>query len=239
MADVLLYHMPPSFYSQVARLVLEEKGVRWNGQIIWAGPPFCESYEPWYMTLNPGGTVPTLVHGDQTLPDSRLIIEYVDRELSYGKAGRQGRIANKGRLRNLQARRERFPELRSIYDAKIADIEEFSANSMSQEKVATHERIVEERLDELEALLGQQPWIAGETYSLADAVWTVGLGRLVFFELEPTTGRPALKKYFDRLKERPSYASADIWDRAKGGALARMFLTKVGERFRRRRRSAR
>jgi glutathione S-transferase len=110
---------------------------------------------------------------------------------------------------------------------------------MSQEKVATHERIVEERLDELEALLGQQPWIAGETYSLADATWTVGLGRLVFFELEPTTGRPALKKYFDRLKERPSYASADIWDRAKGGALARMFLTKIGERFRRRRRSAR
>ena len=70
MADVLLYHMPPSFYSQVARLVLEEKGVRWDGQIIWAGPPFCESYEPWYMALNPGGTVPTLVRGDQTLPDS-------------------------------------------------------------------------------------------------------------------------------------------------------------------------
>ncbi|NOQ84487.1 MAG: hypothetical protein GQ551_10795, partial [Myxococcales bacterium] len=111
-----LYHMPPSFYSQVARLVLEEKGVRWNGQ---------------------------------------------------------------------------------------------------------------------------QPWIAGETYSLADATWTVGLGRLVFFELEPTTGRPALKKYFDRLKARPSYASADIWGRAKGRAVARMFLTKIGERFRRRRRSAR
>ncbi len=118
-----------------------------------------------------------------------MIIEYVDRELSYGKAGRQGRIANKGRLRNLQARRERFPELRSIYDAKIADIEEFSANSISQETVAAHERIVEERLGELDALLGQQTWIAGETYSLADAVWTVGLGRLVLFELEPTTGR--------------------------------------------------
>ncbi|MBW2698156.1 MAG: glutathione S-transferase N-terminal domain-containing protein [Deltaproteobacteria bacterium] len=33
----------------------------------------------YHMALNPGGTVPTLVHGDQTLPDSRLIIEYVDR----------------------------------------------------------------------------------------------------------------------------------------------------------------
>jgi glutathione S-transferase len=155
------------------------------------------------------------------------------RELSYGKAGRQGRIANRGRLRNLQARRERLPELRSIYDAKIADIEEFSANSMSEETVASHERVLEGRLDELEALLGRQTWIAGETYSLADAVWTGGLGRLVFFELEPTKGRPALGRYFERLKERPSYASADVWDHAKGGAVARMFLTKIGERFRR------
>jgi glutathione S-transferase len=121
----------------------------------------------------------------------------------------------------------------------MADIEEFSANSMSREKVAAHERVVEERLDELEALLGQQTWIAGETYSLADVVWTVGLARLVFFELEPTKGRPALKKYFDRLKARPSYASADIWDRTKGRALARMFLTKIGERFRRRQGAAR
>ncbi|MBW2223181.1 MAG: glutathione S-transferase C-terminal domain-containing protein, partial [Deltaproteobacteria bacterium] len=70
--------------------------------------------------------------------------------------------------------------------------------------MAAHERIVEERLGELEALLGQQTWIAGETYSLADAVWTAGLGRLVFFELEPTTGRPAFTKLGLRWAARPN-----------------------------------
>ena len=55
-----------------------------------------------------------------------------------------------------------------------------------------------------------------------------GGGRLVFFELEPTKGRPALKKYFDRLKARPSYASADIGIARKAARWRGCLLTKMG-----------
>ena len=45
MPEVILYHVPPSFYSQIARLALAEKGVARKSIHIAAGPPTFESYE--------------------------------------------------------------------------------------------------------------------------------------------------------------------------------------------------
>jgi glutathione S-transferase len=59
-------------------LVLAEKGVEAKWTLVAAGPPTCETYEPWYMRLNPGGTVPTLVDGERVVADSREILSYVD-----------------------------------------------------------------------------------------------------------------------------------------------------------------
>lgn len=73
----VLYHAPPSFYSQIARLTLAEKQVPHRQKVVIPGPPFFDTYAPWYMRLNPGGTVPTLLVDGQTLPDSRDILEYV------------------------------------------------------------------------------------------------------------------------------------------------------------------
>ena len=60
-----LYHVPPSFYSQVARLVLTEKQIAYRAVAAVPGPPNFGTYRPWYMRLNPMGTVPTLVRGDE------------------------------------------------------------------------------------------------------------------------------------------------------------------------------
>jgi glutathione S-transferase len=78
MSRPTLYHVPPSFYSQIARLALAEKGVDWEDRITAPGPPTFETYQPWYLRLNPGGTVPTMTHGDRALPDSMEIARYVD-----------------------------------------------------------------------------------------------------------------------------------------------------------------
>lgn len=75
---IILYHAPPSFYSQIARLVLAEKGIEYQSCILVAGPPLYETYEPWYIKLNSGGTVPTLVIGDTIIDDSRAILYAVD-----------------------------------------------------------------------------------------------------------------------------------------------------------------
>lgn len=82
MAAITLYHFPPSFYSQIVRIVLAEKGINYESVMVAPAPPNYENYEPWYMKLNPGGTVPTLVHNDVCLPDSAEIIRYVDQTFS-------------------------------------------------------------------------------------------------------------------------------------------------------------
>ena len=78
MPEVTLYHFPPSYFSQIARLVLAEKGVAWRSKFIAPGPPIFESYKPWYMRLNSGGTVPTLVHRSHCIPETIDIVRYVD-----------------------------------------------------------------------------------------------------------------------------------------------------------------
>ena len=73
MTEVILYHIPPSFYSQVARLALAEKGVKYTSRFV-----AMDMYAPWYMRLNPAGTVPMIVHDGHPVPDSIAIARYVD-----------------------------------------------------------------------------------------------------------------------------------------------------------------
>jgi glutathione S-transferase len=73
---LLLYNAPQSTCSQKVRLCLWEKAL-----------PFAEKkldlfkgdqLTPEYKELNPNGVVPTLVHDDETIIDSSVIIEYLD-----------------------------------------------------------------------------------------------------------------------------------------------------------------
>jgi glutathione S-transferase len=257
---VILYHAPPSFYSQIARIVLVEKGVSWQPRLVAAGPPIFESYQPWYMKLNPGGTVPTLIHNGKPIPDSLLIAEYVDRafdgpalvpddvreraemerwiaalkaipvrELSYGggKIKKLGAKINAMRMRRLRALAEKHPGMAAIYRAKEQDIRGFADNAADPAHLAELRRELARVLDEMETVLAERLWLAGGRYSLADSVWTVGIARFQVMDLQPLDGRPALTRWFDTVKHRPSYAGADIWDRIKPGKILAMLASKL------------
>jgi len=68
---------------------------------------------------------------------------------------------------------------------------------------------------ELDRALRDREWVAGATYSLADALWTVAIARHKVLELHPLQGRPALTAWYRRVKARPSFDSADVWERVK------------------------
>lgn len=257
--SVVLYHVPPSFYSQVARLALAEKGVPHVSKLAIAGPPTYETYQPWYMRLNPGGTVPTLVVDGDVLDDSREILEQVERRfegrallptsadvradverwvergytlservLAYGsgRLRRLGARVNRGRLHALRRERQRCPELSAIYDAKIADIERFIADTNDAELVARTRQQLGTALDDLEGWLQDRTFIAGEAYSVADVVWTVTVARQLMLGHDPVRDRPAIARWYARMKARPSFVEAGVWERAHPARMLRVLFTK-------------
>jgi glutathione S-transferase len=71
-----LYHHPVSTCSQKVRLVLAEKGLDFDSQIIDLQKG--EQFDPEYMKLNPSAVVPTIDDGGRVYVESTLINEYLD-----------------------------------------------------------------------------------------------------------------------------------------------------------------
>ena len=71
-----LYHHGSSVCAAKVRFAMAEKGLEWEGVYIdiLAG----EQFEPEYQKINPKSVVPTLVHDDLVIPDSTVIVEYLD-----------------------------------------------------------------------------------------------------------------------------------------------------------------
>lgn len=71
-----LYHHGSSVCAAKVRFALATKGIEWDGVYIdiLAG----EQFTPEYRAINPKAVVPTLVHGDLVIPDSTVIVEYLD-----------------------------------------------------------------------------------------------------------------------------------------------------------------
>jgi glutathione S-transferase len=76
MATVELYHFWSSVCSVRCRMALEEKGVVWTSRYIDLFK--FDRLRPDYLTSNPKGVVPALVHNGQPVRESSVINEYID-----------------------------------------------------------------------------------------------------------------------------------------------------------------
>lgn len=259
-----LYHAPPSFYSQVARLVLVEKGVAFEPRVAVAGPPLFETYKPWYMHLNPGGTVPTLVCDDTVIADSREILHEVDRRfegraltpanpqqaevmhswiehaynlpervLAYGspRLRKLGAKVNAARRRVLTRQQRRNPDLAEAYAAKIADIDRFMAEASNASLAVSLQARLGQTLDRLDRHLSEHTFIAGDTYSLADVVWTVTVARAIMRGEQPLTSRTNLATWYQHVRARPSFATADIYEQLTPWKLVPIMAKKLRVHF--------
>lgn len=71
-----LYHHGSSVCAAKVRFAMAEKGLEWNG--VYIDILKGEQFTPEYQKLNPKSVVPTLIHDDLVIPDSTVIIEYLD-----------------------------------------------------------------------------------------------------------------------------------------------------------------
>ena len=73
-----LYHYDRSTAAQKVRIALAEKCLEWESRIVNTKVGVREHLRPEYLRLNPRGLVPTLVHDGQPIPESQVILEYLE-----------------------------------------------------------------------------------------------------------------------------------------------------------------
>lgn len=232
-----LYHFGFSTCSQKVRLVLAEKGLEFKSHevdIIIANA----QHDPEYVKLNPKHVVPTLVHDGRVLIESSLIIKYLDDEFplpAMRSADAAGRYAVDLWLMHVDEKLhpaaptvtfalgpramilEQPAEVREATIAKIHDpLERATRRSVLEHGAKAPEfahafRVFLDTIDRMEKELGDQAWLSGNSFGLADATLLPYVLRLEHLGMDPLLDpavRPQLADWLSRVKAKKSYATA-------------------------------
>jgi GST-like protein len=191
-----LYHAGWSNCSMRVRMTLEEKKLPWTSHHLNTRKG--EHISPEYFGINPNGLVPTLIHDGDVWIESADIIMYLDeiqprprlapsdeKQLlrlsewltlasaihvsavkTYIYASRPGGIRRKTpveltRYRSLQSNEELL-----AFHAMSSSEEGISATARANAEYLLHDAFA--RLD---ICLGEQVWLAGDNFTLADITW--------------------------------------------------------------------
>jgi glutathione S-transferase len=241
-----LYHNDMSLCAQKVRVCLAEKGLDWENRhlVLRAG----EQQQDWYRRLNRRAVVPTLIDGDRVIPESNVILEYLDETYPdpplsprdpYGRA--RMRLWTKQLDEDIHdasaailsfgiAFRHQYLERGESGKAMLEQIpnifkrerrrDVIAKGPDSQHFVVAVQRMVQ-LLDEMEEALGQHAWLAGADYTLADVAFTPYLARLEHLNILAMVGdRKNLADWYARAKARPSFREGiGKWENPKYLAL--------------------
>jgi glutathione S-transferase len=232
---VTLYHGTTSVCAIKVRLALEEKGVAYDGPILDLRKG--DQFDPGYLNINPGAVVPTLVHDGQIIPESSVIMAYVD-DAFPGPALSPPSAIEKARMR-LWMKEIDDPVhpacgtlthaivFRKVFLTKAKEEQEATYARIPDAGRRERQRQVNERgldapiaagavktysrlLGRMEKALSDGPWLTGRHYTLADAAATPYVNRLEMMgALGPwAPAHPRVVEWFGRIKARPSFAAA-------------------------------
>jgi glutathione S-transferase len=180
-----LYDAARCPYCARVRIVLAEKGVEYETvEIDLTDRP------AWIYKKNATGRVPVLEEGDWLLPESAVIMEYLEER--YPAPALLGADAAERALARLWIfRHDDFT--RPYYALRRG--EDGAAGRFG------------EQLTHLDASLGERPWLGGADYGLADIAyvpWVLRARDSLSVSLDPY---PAVADWLARLVERPAVAA--------------------------------
>ncbi len=230
-----LYHHGSSVCAAKVRMVLAEKSLGWTGHYldILKG----DQFDPDYLKLNPKGVVPTLVDDGEVIRESTLICEYLDEKFPdppLKPASPAGKVHMRYWTKFIDEQvhsmcavltftaSHRHTILRMSND----EVEEFLALTPDPEwrrrkrewvelgfegpEVVHAVKTFDKLLKDMETALQTSPWLAGDTFSLADIGVVPYVNRIdIFGMLENwTPERKRVSEWLARMRKRPSYAPA-------------------------------
>ena len=232
MLDV--YSWEPNANSGKPLLCLKEKGVDFDFHYINMGA--LEQHSPEYVAINPQGTIPCVIHGDLKMLESTPCMEYldeifdgprltpddpyqqfrmrwwmrfVDEYLNPSLAMQAGSSAG-GRMAGGMTEEEKDAAVKRIPLPERARVWRLILDQgVSEAELAESRRRVTAAIAEFEQALGESPYLAGPTYSLADlnAMTTLHSWPLMRPEINEKD-TPNLWAWFRRCHARPGIKEA-------------------------------
>lgn len=230
-----LYHGTTSVCSVKVRLVFEEKGVAYDGELLDLRKG--DQHKPDYVKINPNHVVPTLIDDGKIVLESTLIMEYLDDKYPspplmphdpYQRA--IARLWMKKIDDYLHAdcstltfaivfrpvfqaldKAERERRLAAVPDAAKRERQRVAIDfGIEAPHVAPAARSHEKFFGQMEEALSRAPYLAGDEYSLADAAVTPYVFRAEKLGLEKLWQgrRPHVADWYARIKARPSFEKA-------------------------------
>jgi GST-like protein len=230
-----LYHWEPNANSGKPILALMEKGVDFKSHYM--DMLAFDQHSPEYLRINPNGTLPALVHDQLVLTESTAMMEYID-EVFEGPPLRPADPRERWRMRwwgrfldqfvgpsismigwsvfvgpsmrgrdpqELKAAIDRIPlaERRVAWSKAIY-------NQFSKEELAESTARIALGVNSIETVLSTRPWLAGESYSLADIAGFNMLFGLPSMQpdLVNDTKTPRIMEWLRTMYERPAVAEA-------------------------------
>jgi glutathione S-transferase len=153
------------------------------------------------------------------------------RGLTYGNmrglVGKLMRAHQPARIPKLERFRSENPDLKAEYEAKLRDTEHWIEEQSNQEIISNVNERMESILNDLDKQMKGNQWIVGDQYTLADIAWTTILSRIDFLGLDKRMWdkRPAVKAYYERLKETPGFEEQVRYYQSKPYLLKGMLKT--------------
>jgi glutathione S-transferase len=230
-----LYHAEPSANSMKPMICLKEKGLDFVSRYV--DLLAFEQHAPEFVAINPNGQVPVLVHDGAIVTESTVINEYLD-DVFPEMPLRPGDLVARARMRvwskfvdeyfcpalsmigwHVRIRqtaraieKERFAKLleRIPLEEQRQKWATIAGESFTEEQLADSRRRLAVSARRMETLLTDGPWLAGETYSLADLntySMAVALPRLMPESVSPKK-TPGLLDWIARMNARPAVKAA-------------------------------
>ncbi len=217
MSDFVIHGIPGSPFVRAVLMGLEEKRLGWRLQPLAPG----SSKSPEHLARHPFGRVPAVEHGDFQFYETQAVLRYLERiqpepSLTPSDPRQAARMDQLMGVNDwylfahalgpigfprVVAPRIGFP----VDDSKVAE-------AMPRAEICVRE---------IARLLGDKPFLAGDTLSLADLMVAPQLSML----MECEEGRrlmaphPALSAWLERMEQRPSMI-VTTWERVAEAAQA-------------------
>ena len=204
MSDPVLYGLARSVYTRIARLALEEKGVRYTlEEVEIFGPGGAPAG---HLARQPFGRIPAFAHDGFMLYETDAITRYIDEAFAGARLQPQ-ELRARARMNQVIAIVDSYayrPMIWGVFAARIV---------APEEGVAPNEMLVAESLARartccraLEEILGTNRYFAGDDITLADLH---ALPILLYFAMtkegrDTLSEHPRLRTWLDATAARPS-----------------------------------